>query len=164
MNKKKILIIIISFIFLALILYLFQFFKTSVTETEEAKKIEALVNRAVALVENKGEEAFVEFRKKNSEWFNDKTYVFVYTLDGKVVVYPIKPAFEGRNALDMEYYSNAKNIAQKIIKKAQGEGSGWIDYRWIKPGSPGPVRKISYVKKIEVGEKVFVVGAGIYLN
>jgi cytochrome c len=35
----------------------------------EATRLEALVNKAAALVDAKGKDAFSEFRQKGSEWF-----------------------------------------------------------------------------------------------
>jgi cytochrome c len=39
----------------------------------EANRIIALVDKASALVAKEGKKAFAEFRKKGSEWFTDET-------------------------------------------------------------------------------------------
>jgi cytochrome c len=54
--------------------------------SEKAKQIEALVNKAAALIESKGKATFPEFRKSESEWFSGDTYVFA--LDLKLNVLP----------------------------------------------------------------------------
>ena len=51
--------------------------------SERTKQTEALVIEAAALVDKEGKSAFVEFRKKDSEWFHGSTYLFVYDLKGK---------------------------------------------------------------------------------
>ena len=48
--------------------------------SEQAKQTEALVIEAAALVDKVGKSAFVEFRKKDSEWFHGSTYLFAYDL------------------------------------------------------------------------------------
>ena len=40
-------------------------------KSERAKQVEALVTNAAALIDSKGKAAFVDFRKKDSEWFHD---------------------------------------------------------------------------------------------
>src|SRR6187401_328741 len=63
----------------------------------EAKHIEALVNKAAALVDAKGKAALSEFRQKDSEWFSGDLYVFAYAPDGTVLLNPAFPAREGRS-------------------------------------------------------------------
>jgi len=48
----------------------------------EATRLEALVNKAAALVDAKGKDAFSEFRQKGSEWFSGDLYIFAYAPDG----------------------------------------------------------------------------------
>ncbi len=62
----------------------------------EAKRIEALVNKAAAIVDAKGKAALSEFRQKASEWFSGELYVFAYSPDGTVLLNPAFPAREGR--------------------------------------------------------------------
>ena len=45
------------------------FSQTPPPPSEEAKQVEALVNKAAAEVESKGKASFAEFRRENSEWF-----------------------------------------------------------------------------------------------
>lgn len=46
---------------------------------------------AASLVEEIGEDAFPEFRKKDSEWFYDDFYIFVWKLDGTRAVRVVYP-------------------------------------------------------------------------
>src|SRR3954470_20816670 len=64
--------------------------------SEEAKRIEALVNKAAALVDVKGKAALSEFRERGSEWWSGDVYVFAYAPDGTVILNPAFPAREGR--------------------------------------------------------------------
>ena len=56
------------------VVYLFSFpgFSAESPQSEETKQIVALVNSAATLVESKGRDAFVEFKKKDSKWYNQK--------------------------------------------------------------------------------------------
>jgi len=45
----------------------------------EARQVETLVNRAAALIEQKGKSAFTQLRVKDSEWFHGSTYLSLMT-------------------------------------------------------------------------------------
>jgi cytochrome c len=47
-----------------------------------AKQIEALVDKASALIDSKGKSIFPEFRKTGSEWRMGNTYLFIADLKG----------------------------------------------------------------------------------
>lgn len=101
--------------------------------SEQAKQTEALVIEAAALVDKEGKSAFVEFRKKDSEWFHGSTYLFVYDLKGNVLLNPAFPKREGTN-VSGEKDARGKLFHNEIIKTAETKGSGWVDYMFPKPG------------------------------
>jgi len=45
---------------------------------------------------------------------------------------------------------------------AEEDGSGWVFYKWPKPGETEPSNKCSFVKKIVSKGDTYVVGTGIY--
>ncbi|MFZ3250317.1 MAG: hypothetical protein WA214_15645, partial [Pseudolabrys sp.] len=59
--------------------------QSSPPNSDQAKRIQMLVDRAAELVNTKGKEAFSEFRQRGSEWFSGGTYIFDYAPDGTVV-------------------------------------------------------------------------------
>jgi signal transduction histidine kinase len=126
----------------------------------EAKRIEALVNKAAAIVDTKGKAALSEFRQKGSEWFSGDLYVFAYAPDGTVLLNPAFPAREGRS-YHGEKDKRGKAFHEEIMKLAQEKGSGWVDYGLPKPGQTEPSHKWSYVKAVKV-EGVALVGAGFF--
>jgi cytochrome c len=126
----------------------------------EAKRIEALVNKAAALVDAKGKAALSEFRERGSEWWSGDVYVFAYSPDGTVILNPAFPAREG-HAYHGEKDKKDKAFHDELIKTAQTMGSGWVDYWLPKPGQTEPSQKWSYVKAIKA-EGVALVGAGFY--
>jgi cytochrome c len=129
--------------------------------SEKAKQIEALVNKAAALIESKGKATFPEFRKSESEWFSGDTYVFALDLKLNVLLHPAIPKREGINVADQKD-SNGKLYYQDFVKVVQSKGSGWVDYMFPKPGQTQPSQKWSYVKAVTVDGVPAMVGAGFY--
>ena len=73
------------------------FSQQSPPASERAKEVEALVNKAAALIEGNGKASFAEFRNKDREWFHHDTYLFVYDLKANVLLNPAFPQREGTN-------------------------------------------------------------------
>jgi cytochrome c len=126
----------------------------------EAKRIEALVNKAATIVDAKGKAALSEFREKGSEWWSGEVYVFAYAPDGTVLLNPAFPAREGR-AYHGEKDKKGKAFHDEIMKVAEEKGSGWVDYWLPKPGQTEASHKWSYVKAVKA-EGVTLVGAGFF--
>jgi len=87
--------------------------QSSAPNSEQAKRIQMLVDRAAGLVNTKGKEAFSEFRQRGSEWFSGDTYIFAYAPDGTVI---LNPAFPARGT----------RIPRR--KRQEGEGFSRRDY------------------------------------
>ena len=134
--------------------------QSSPPSSDQAKRIQMLVDRAAELVNTKGKEAFTEFRQRGSEWFSGDTYIFAYAPDGTVVLNPAFPAREG-HSYHGEKDKRGKAFHDEIMKTAQTKGSGWVDYWLPKPGKTEPSQKWSYVKAVKL-EGVAVVGAGFF--
>ena len=128
--------------------------------SEKAKQIEALVNKAAAIVDAKGKAALSEFRERGSEWWSGDVYVFAYSPDGTVILNPAFPAREGR-AYHGEKDKRGKAFHDELINTAKMKGSGWVDYWLPKPGQTEPSQKWSYVRAVKA-EGVALVGAGFY--
>ena len=140
------------------------FAATPEPQSKQAKELKALVDKAAALVESRGKDAFPEFRKKGSAWFNGDRYIFIDDFDGNVLVNPPDPKIEGKNLLAMKD-ANGKLIIQAFIDALKTQDSGWVDYMWPKPGSDKPAKKISYIRKAKMpGGTLVFVGAGIYVE
>src|SRR6266850_6657184 len=131
-------------------------------QSPEAKRIVALVDKAAALTESKGKNAFPEFKKKGSEWLKGETYIFIADMSGTILMHPANPELETKSIIDLKD-ANGKVFMREFIETAKTKGSGWVDYMWPKPGEKNPSKKLSYVKRTKMpdGETVLV-GAGIY--
>jgi len=91
--------------------------------SEKAKQIEALVNKAAALVETQGKAAFSEFRKRDSEWWFGNTYLFIYDKDMNVLLNPAFPKREGTN-VHGDKDVNGKLFQDEFMKVIHSKGSG----------------------------------------
>ena len=134
--------------------------QSSPPASPEVERIEALVNKAAALVESKGKAAFTEFRQRGSEWWSGEVYVFAYSPDGTVILNPAFPAREGR-AYHGEKDKKGKAFHDELLKTARTKGSGWVDYWLPRPGQTEPSQKWSYVKAVKA-DGVMLVGARFY--
>ena len=125
--------------------------------------IEDVVNAAAALVTDRGKDAFAELRDPAGAYVFMDTYVFVDTPEGIELVNGAQPSLEGQNVSDLEDL-NGKALAREYIAAAMEHGSAWVEYYWYKPGHNTPARKQAYVRKVQSGGEVFIVGSGFYVE
>jgi signal transduction histidine kinase len=129
--------------------------------SDQAKQIEAIVNKAAALVEKQGKAAFSEFRKPDSEWWFGNTYLFAYDQSLNVLLNPAFPKREGTNPQGQKD-ANGKAFHDEFLKVVRTKGSGWVDYMFPKPGQTQPSQKWSYVKGVKIEGTPGIIGAGFY--
>ena len=130
--------------------------------SEQTKRIEAMVNKAAALVEAQGKAAFSEFRKPDSEWWFGNTYLFIYDKDMNVLLNPAFPKREGTN-VHGDKDANGKLFHDEFMNVIHSKGSGWVDYMFPKPGQTKLSQKWSYVKAVKIdGIAGNLIGAGFY--
>lgn len=125
--------------------------------------VQDVVNRAAALVEARGPEAFSPLRDKTGPFVFMDTYVFVVASDGTELVNAGQPSLEGRNLMDLKDV-NGKAVIRECINTAMKDGSGWVEYYWYKPGSNEPAHKQTFVRKVQSGGNTYVVGSGFYVD
>ncbi len=129
--------------------------------SDQTTRIEAIVNKAAALVETRGKAAFAEFRKRDSEWWFGNTYLFIYDKDFNVLLNPAFPKREGTN-VHGQTDVNGTPFHDEFMSVVQSKGSGWVDYMFPKPGQTQPSLKWSYVKAVKINEGTGLIGAGFY--
>jgi signal transduction histidine kinase len=125
--------------------------------------IEDVVNRAASRIKERGQEAFGQLRDKRGPFVFMDTYVFVETPEGTELVNAAFPSLEGRNIIDLKDLKG-KAFVQEYTAAAMKEGSAWVDYYWYKPGQNTPARKQTFVRKVQSGEDIYIVGSGFYLE
>ncbi len=122
--------------------------------------IKDVVDRAAALVAERGKGAFGALRDKTGPFLFMDTYVFVDSPDGIELVNAAQPSLEGKNVSDLRDLSG-KAVAREYLALALRDGEGWVEYHWYKPGQNTPSLKRTYVRKVQAGGETYIVGAGI---
>ncbi len=129
--------------------------------SKQAERIEALVNRAAALIEGRGAAVLNEFRQPDSEWWFGSTYLFVYDQELNVLLNPAFPTREGTNPSG-EKDITGKAFHDEFLAVVRTQGSGWVGYQFPKPGQSGVSQKWSYVRAVNISGTPGIVGAGFY--
>ena len=138
------------------------FAQESPPDSEKAKEIVALVEKAAALVATKGKAAFAEFKKPGTEWRHDDIYLFGNDMKSKQI---LNAGFPEREGLDQSKFKDAtgKLLWPEFVKVAKSsKGSGWVTYEFPKPGQTKPSKKWSYLKAVTIDGTPGIVGAGFY--
>ncbi len=132
---------------------------------EKEEEAMALVEKAVKLIEEKGEAALVAISKPDGEFFiKDKAlYAFVYDEERVIIAHPYKPTLVGRSYKGKPDV-RGKKFRDEIVEKAIKHGSGWTDYSYQKPGEKGIHKKKVYGKLVERDGKKYIVCAGVYID
>ena len=123
--------------------------------------IEDLVNRAASLLHEQGEAAFGLLRDKSGPFVFMDTYVFVQDPDGTERMNAAMPYLEGKNLIEVRDLQG-RAVVRDQIAIAMAEGSAWLEHDWFLPGSNTPAPKQTFVRKVQHGERTFIVGSGLY--
>ncbi|MFU2488698.1 methyl-accepting chemotaxis protein [Thauera sp. WH-1] len=86
-------------------------------------------------------------------WVNDSRPV--------MIMHPVRPELEGQSLGDSRD-PKGKALFVEFVRVAQGEGAGFVDYLWPKPGSEQPQPKLSFVKYFPAWD--WIVGTGVYVD
>ena len=111
------------------------------TSREKAQK------RALELIRG------LRYEGQNYFWINDMHPV--------MVMHPLKPELDGKDLTDFKD-PTGKALFVESVKVVRANGSGFVSYRWAKPGSDKPVPKLSFVKGFEPWG--WIIGTGIYID
>lgn len=136
-------------------------FAWSASANENGTKDEAvaMVKRVEAMFAKDGADAtFKAISDKSVAEFHDRDlYPFVYDMKGDCVAHGARPALIGKNLIDLKD-QDGKYLIREMVTIAQGQGSGWVDYKWPNPLTNKIEDKTSYVEKM--GD--YLVGVGVY--
>lgn len=101
--------------------------------------------------------ALCEINKKDGKFVKGKIFVFAWR-GGVLVAHPFRPQSIGR---DLTNYKGkgGKEFVKEYLKVVKEKGSGWVDYKWPKPGEKEPSDKVTYVLKVDEN---FYVTAGYF--
>ena len=93
--------------------------------------------------------------------YNNVEYFWINDMQPQMVMHPIKPELEGKNLSDQKD-PDGKALFVEFTATVRDNGSGFVDYRWPKPGSAEPVPKASFVKGFAPWG--WVIGSGVYVD
>lgn len=84
-------------------------------------------------------------------------YVNVIDLNGTWLIYPPNPRNEGKSVLNVRD-ADGRLLVQDIIRTANENGEGWVEYRWLNPASNAIEKKSSFVKLVPERQAITYVG------
>jgi signal transduction histidine kinase len=125
--------------------------------------VEERVNRAADLIQSAGkDEAFKRIRSRASPFFFLDSYIFVLNEKGETV---IDPAFPNKTGRSVAGFQDAVGFFafKDVLEKLQTADQASVQYLWPTPGSSSPSRKLIYVRKVKVGDEVFIVGSDFFM-
>jgi methyl-accepting chemotaxis protein len=106
--------------------------------------------------------ALSEIRYEGIEYFWINSNELPYPT---MIMHATNPALDGR-VLDNPAYNVAmgrkQNLFQAMVEVSRGQGEGYVDYLWPRPGDTVPVPKISYVKLLPSWN--WIIGTGVYID
>lgn len=120
--------------------------------------VKRLVNKAERFLKSAGtREAITEFSSTNpkSGYNYGPLGLFMYSLDGEVLVDTENPGFVGQNLINRKDPSG-RQITRSIIDQAVKYGNGWVTFEFKN------AYNLTYVQLVNMPEGKFVIGAGYY--
>jgi cytochrome c len=116
-----------------------------------------LVEKAAAHLKAVGaEKAFADFNNPAAGYQDRDLFVFVYSVDGKILCVPGIPTLVGRDAKALKDV-DGKEFGKLIIAAAVG-GGGWAEYRMANPATKKTEPKKTFA--VQAGD--YVLGSGAY--
>lgn len=120
-------------------------------------QVREITLRAAALLAEQGvDEARKKFHATGDFRFGE-IYVNVIDLNGAWVIYPPAPKNEGKSVLNV-IDSDGKLLVKEIIRVAEEQGEGWVEYRWLNPASNRIEPKLTFVKRVPGKDLIAYVG------
>ena len=125
------------------------------------KDVTNYVNKAVKLIEAKGEAGLTEISKTDGKYIKGALYVFVYDETVTIVAHPFKPKIIGKT------YKGKPDIKGKkyrddIVNNTIKDKEAWTEYAYQKPNEKGIHTKLTYSKLAIHNGKKYIVCAGMY--
>ena len=93
-----------------------------------------------------------------------KGYIFIASMDGEELLFPVNPAFENTNVLNLQD-ANGNFVVQEEIKIVKEKGEGFVKDFWTKPNSNDQdmaYPKLTFVKGLN--ELGIYIGTGMYID
>ncbi len=94
---------------------------------------------------------------------NGRGYIFIDTLEGDVILYPVFPNSEGENLIDLQD-EKGNYVLKEEIQLVKSQGEGFIEGYWKNPNAEDEkaYKKVTFVKAFE--PYGWYLGCGDYLD
>jgi cytochrome c len=160
--KKKIFSRKILILFGVLCLFSSLGFAADPPPSAQANQTVAFVDKAAALLSSKGKAAFPEFKIKDGTWWKGDIYIYVFDINGTLLMHPIYSIYEGQNLTSIrDIYLKA--FVQQATDISKTKGSGWFDFMLPRPGQMTPSHKYAYIETVKIPNgQTLVVGSGFW--
>lgn len=117
-----------------------------------------LVTTTKLLIEQDAEKAFTNINENGAT----TPYIFVLNMDLVTVAHGYQPEGVGtsnKGNLD----SDGKDYTAAMLRQANNNGNGWVDYIYTNPATGKDGKKLAYIEKVvgSDGNK-YIVGSGFY--
>ncbi len=93
--------------------------------------------------------------------YEGEEYFWINNLNLVMIMHPIKKNLNNTSIADTKD-PKGKYLFREMVKVAQAQGEGYVNYMWPKPGFTEPVPKTSFVKAFESWG--WLIGSGIYID
>lgn len=145
-------------------LYLGIMTPVSFAEELTASLCKSKIEAAAVLLEAEGEAAYDKIKDEAGEFrfAEGQGYIWIQSVDGMMIMHPIKPNLDGKGLMNMKDVDGLY-LFVAFGEMAEENNSGWVPYKWPKPGQAETSQKVSYVKLVTLpsGDQV-VIGCGLY--
>jgi signal transduction histidine kinase len=131
------------------------------TDRTEADFVVDMVDEAVSMLERRGKAGLPLLYDPRGAFLARDAYVFVLDSLGRELANPAFPNMVGRSMID-HTDADGRLVIRGMFDVVGRQGSGWVDYRWPRPGDHEPSRKSTYVRKARLDGTWVLVGSGYY--
>ncbi len=92
--------------------------------------------------------------------FANEDYFFTYDRSMTAISHP-DAKFQGRNLIDLQD-ADGKFVLRELREVALNEGSGYVDYKWVRLNETESVPKLGFVFHYEPWD--WIIGTGVYVD
>lgn len=117
------------------------------TGNPEADCVE-VVDKIIDMAKEKGLDSTLKVVNTISGPFRrGPLYGLVISFDGKMLAHPVN-----KEQFHIDQFTlkdiNGKYFAKEMVELTKNQGSGWVEYLWLRHGEKEPTLKKTYVKRI----------------